>query len=343
MLKIIALDAMGGDHGPQVVVPASAKVLQKHPDVHLILVGQEDLLRPLLGQIAKDLQKRISIQHASEVVGMDESPSSAMRMKKDSSMRKALDLLKEDKALACVSAGNTGALMATARYVLKTLPRIDRPAIMKVFPTHCGKEVRIVDIGANIDSTPENLYQFAAMGSILAAAVSNITRPRVGLLNIGVEEIKGNELVKKTAELLSGNEAINFIGYVEADKIFEDVADVIVCDGFVGNITLKAIEGAITLIAKLAKEEFGRNIFTKLSIAPAKPIIKRMVKRMDPDGHNGAAFLGLDGIVIKSHGSASVDAFACAIEEAVVETEKNIPQLIKQNIGTILHCEVEQN
>ncbi len=341
MLKKIALDAMGGDHGPRVVVAAAIQVLRKHPSIHLILVGKESSLRRYVKLLAKkkNIAERLSIHHASEVVESDESPSSAMRSKKDSSMRVAIDLVKSGEALACVSAGNTGALMATARFVLKTLPGIDRPAIVSALPTHLGKDVRLLDLGANVDSSPEHLYQFAVMASILTRAVEGIESPRVALLNIGEEDIKGNDLVKKTAELLSNNKALNYIGYIEADKIFSDVTDVIVCDGFVGNVALKTIEGAIKLMADLAKEEFCRNIFTKLSILPAKPILKRMVKRLDPERHNGATFIGLDGIVVKSHGGASANAFAWAIEEAVIETEKNIPQLIREQVATLLNSE----
>jgi glycerol-3-phosphate acyltransferase PlsX len=336
MLKTIALDAMGGDYGPEVVVPAAIEALNKHPNVELILVGQETSIRPLLKAHSKQDDKRLLVHHASEVVEMSDSPASALRGKKDSSMRIALDLVKERKALACVSAGNTGALMALARHVLRMIPGIDRPAIVTAFPTHRGKEVRLLDLGANVDSTPENLYQFAIMGTILSAAVNDLESPRVGLLNIGEEDIKGNELVKKAAELLSNNKAINYVGYVEGDKLFEDVADVVVCDGFVGNVTLKTIEGAVKLIYELAREEIYRNIFTKLLVAPAKPILKRMVKRLDPESHNGATLLGLDGIVVKSHGSASARGFAHAIEEAIIETEKNVPDLIKQRINSFL-------
>lgn len=339
MSKTIALDAMGGDHGPKVVVPAAAQVLARHPDVHLILVGQEDKLHDLVKDHIKIGKERLTIHHAPEVVGMDESPSNALRQKKNSSMRIALDLVKDQRALACVSAGNTGALMATARFVLKTLPGIDRPAIVTGFPSHHGKETRILDLGANVDSSPENLYQFAVMGSILSSAVDGIARPRIALLNIGEEEIKGNDLVKKAAELLSANEALNYVGFIEADKLFDDMADVIVCDGFVGNVMLKSMEGVIKFIANLAREEFLRNIGTKILIAPARPLIKRMIKRIDPERHNGAVLIGLDGIVVKSHGRATVNAFAYAIEDAVIETEKNIPQLIKQQVEKLLKSE----
>ncbi len=337
MLRTIALDAMGGDYGPEVVVPAAAIALKQYADIKLLLVGQEQRLQPLLQQHLAPFKERALIHHASEVVAMDESPSSAMRSKKDSSMRVALDLVKSGVAQACVSAGNTGALMATARFVLKTLPKIDRPAITTTFPTaFSGKDIRILDLGANVDSTPEHLYQFAVMGTLLSQAVDNIDKPRIALLNIGEEEIKGNELVKKTAELLSEHAGIHYVGYIEADNLFDDLADVVVCDGFVGNVMLKSIEGVVKFVAKLAREECLKNSMTKLLMAPAKPLLTRMMKRVDIDNHNGAALLGLNGIVIKSHGGASVKGFAAAIRDAVIETEKNIPQLIAERVETFL-------
>lgn len=336
-LKTIALDAMGGDHGPLVVVPAAAEVLRRHPSIHLILVGHATKLNDLVQQHITEGRDRVTVVHADQVVGMDESPVLALRHKKQSSMRIALDLVKEGRALACVSAGNTGALMATARFVLKTLPGIDRPAIVTGFPTRAGKETRILDLGANVDSTPENLYQFALMGSILSQAVDGVKRPRVALLNIGEEDIKGNELVKQAAVLLAANKSLHYIGYIEADRLFDDKADVIVCDGFVGNVALKTIEGVIRFMRELAREEFLRNFFTKLLIAPARVLIKRLIKRLDPERHNGAVLVGLDGIVVKSHGGATITAFAYAIEEAVIETEKNVPALIKEQFERMLN------
>jgi len=269
---------MGGDHGPRILIPAALQVLKAHPDLHLILVGKEEVLAPLLKSRGASLSDRWSIQHASEEVEMDDLPSQALRTKKDSSMRVAINLVKEGRAQACVSAGNTGALMATARFVLKTLPGINRPAIMTRFPTQVGKEVRVLDLGANIDSSAEHLYQFAVMGSIVAAAVDNIDRPAVGLLNIGAEEIKGNEQVKQTAELLSQNDWINYIGYIEGNDIFSGVADVVVCDGFVGNIALKACEGISKLISFYTREAFRENWWSKLAAIPAMPVLQRLRK-----------------------------------------------------------------
>ncbi len=331
----IAVDAMGGDHGPQVVVPASLNVLKLHPELKLILVGRQEIIEPLLLGL-DDLKDRIEVHHASQQVTMDESPAIALRYKKDSSMRVCINLVKNNIAQACVSAGNTGALMATARFVLKTLPGIDRPAIMARLPTLTGKEVRILDLGANVDSSAEQLYQFGVMGSVVASAVDNIPNPRVGLINIGEEQIKGNGLVKETAQLLSQNSALNYIGYVEGNAVFAGVADVVVCDGFVGNVMLKSVEGISKLISHFFKEEFQRGIFGKLAALAAYPYLSRAKKRMDPRERNGASLLGLEGIVIKSHGGADIMAFAVAIEEAVIEAKKNIPELIRQRVSLLL-------
>ncbi len=247
---------MGGDHGPPVIVPACLRVLAHYSGLRLILVGQREVLDEELKKHSAEQTDRLIVHHASECVAMDESPSHALRTKKDSSMRVAINLVKEGQAAACVSAGNTGALMATARFVLKALPGIDRPAIISVFPTRTGKNMRMLDLGANVDSTPENLFQFAVMGSVLAAAVDNIPTPNVYLLNIGHEDIKGNELVKQTAQLLMNSKAVNYAGFIEADKIYDGYADVVVCDGFVGNIALKTSEGVAGLISRFLKKHF---------------------------------------------------------------------------------------
>lgn len=335
-MKTISIDAMGGDLGPSVTVPAALQVLRKHPDLKLIFVGLPDALQFALVKADSHLKNRFEIQPATEVVAMDESPAIALRSKKDSSMRVAIDLVKEGRAQACVSAGNTGALMATARFVLKTLPGIDRPAILAQFPTMTSRDVRVLDLGANVDSTPEQLLQFAVMGSVAAKAVDNLSNPSVGLLNIGSEDIKGNEQVKKAAELLSQCNAINYSGYVEGDDIFYGAADIVVCDGFVGNAVLKACEGTLRLISEFAKQEIKRNWLTKLSVLPAIPVLNRLKNRIDPRKKNGATFLGLNGTVIKSHGGADEFAFACAIEQALLEIEKNVPELIRERVGSIL-------
>jgi glycerol-3-phosphate acyltransferase PlsX len=333
----IAIDAMGGDHGPEVTVPAALQALRDFSQLKLVLVGDKHLLETLLTMHHAKIDDRLSIQHASEQVTMDEAPSQALRNKKDSSMRVAINLVKEGIAQACVSAGNTGALMATARFVLKMLPGIDRPAICTTFPTlKPGKEVHVLDLGANVDSCADHLYQFAVMGSVLASALDNIERPKVGLLNIGQEEIKGNDQVKRTAQLLSESKMINYYGYVEGNDFFSGKVDVIVCDGFVGNVALKTIEGAIKLLSTYAKEEFNRSLFTKLSGLIAMPVLKRFKKRLDPDRQNGASLIGLQGIVIKSHGSASITAFYYAIREAMAEVENNIPERIGHEVSIML-------
>lgn len=327
---------MGGDFGPKITVPASLSILKKHQNLRLILVGEEALIRQELNRHTnKATEKdRLEILHASEQVGMDELPSVALRTKKDSSMRIAINQIKEGRAAACVSAGNTGALMAVARFVLKTLPGVDRPAIITSLPTiKPNKEVRMLDLGANVDSDAQHLFQFAVMGSVLVSALDNIRQPKVALLNIGQEEIKGNDQVKHTAQLLQESNAVNYIGYIEGNDIFAGVADVVVCDGFVGNISLKTLEGAANLFATYVKQGFNRNWLTKLSALIAKSSLSFVKKSMDPGKRNGASLIGLQGIVIKSHGGAKTKAFANAIEEALHEVENNIPQLIGQEVG----------
>jgi glycerol-3-phosphate acyltransferase PlsX len=333
----IAVDAMGGDYGPPVVVPACLQVLKHYPALHLFLVGDNDTLQKALQTYPDYDANRLIIQHASQRVEMDESPSHALRTKKDSSMRVAINLVKESKAEACISAGNTGALMATARFVLKTLPGIDRPAIISTFPTiKEGKKMRMLDLGANVDSSAEHLFQFAVMGSVLASAIDNISNPKVYLLNIGHEDIKGNELVKQTAQLLANTQAIQYGGYIEGDQIYQGNADVVVCDGFVGNVALKTSEGVAVFIRNLLKEAYKRNWLTKIAGLISLPVLKSLVKRIDPDRYNGACFIGLRGIVIKSHGGAKVSAFASAIEEAILQVKNNVPQRIGAEVEHLL-------
>lgn len=334
----IAIDAMGGDHGVTVTVPAALDMLRRHKHLQLILVGDETLIQE---QIASHHRKadanRLKIQHASQHITMDESPSKALRNKKDSSMRVAINLVKEGAAAACVSAGNTGALMATARFVLKTLPGIDRPAIITALPTYdVTKEVRVLDLGANVDSCADHLYQFAVMGSVLVSAIKGIPNPKVSLLNVGEEEIKGNDQVKRTAQLLSESKNVNYIGYIEGDDIFKSIADVVVCDGFVGNIVLKAIEGALKLLGYHIKKELKKSWYARFIALISIPILRSFKKKLDPDRHNGASLIGLQGIVIKSHGGANQQAFVTAIEEAILEVEKNVPQLIGERVSMML-------
>lgn len=326
----IALDAMGGDHGPGVTVPAALHILTKAPDLNIILVGDQNILEQEIQNAGGKIGDRINIVHASQVVAMDELPSQALRGKKDSSMRVAINLVKEGKAHACVSAGNTGALMATARFVLKTLPGIDRPAICTMLPSLSG-HTHVLDLGANIDSSADHLFEFAVMGSVLASAVDNNPRPTVGLLNIGEEEIKGNERVKEAARLLNGSD-LNYIGFVEGDGIYLNSTDVVVCDGFIGNVMLKASEGVAKLFAMFLKAEFKRNPLTMLAGLITIPVLKAFRKRIDPRSYNGASLLGLQGIVVKSHGGADQYAFGKAILEARKEVIKDVPNMISQQI-----------
>jgi glycerol-3-phosphate acyltransferase PlsX len=330
----IALDAMSGDNGPSAVIPAALDALEKHPGIRLILVGDQQIITDELNRHGGSLGNRLGIQHASQIVGMDELPSQALRGKKDSSMRVAINLVKEGTAQACVSAGNTGALMATARFVLKTLPGIARPAIITALPTIRGHS-HVLDLGANIDCSAEHLYQFAVMGSVLCSAVDEIDRPTIGLLNIGEEEIKGNEQIKDSARLLSQS-SLNYYGFVEGDDIYKGTTDVVVCDGFNGNVALKTSEGLAKMISHYMKQEFKRNILTKLAGLAALPVLRAFRKRIDPRAYNGASLVGLRGIVIKSHGSADAFSFGSAIHEAIVEVNKNVPELIKEELGSHL-------
>ncbi len=326
----VALDAMGGDRGIDVTVPAALAALQREPTLKLFLVGQRDLLTDALVRQRGTESERLVIHNATEIVAMDEPPAQALRGKKDSSMRAAVELVKQGAAQAAVSAGNTGALMATARFVLKTLPGIDRPAIVTNLPTvHC--HVHVLDLGANVDCSAEQLLQFAIMGSILVTAVEGKSRPRVGLLNVGQEDIKGNETVKKAAELLRASH-VNYVGFVEGDKIYDGDLDVIVCDGFVGNAVLKASEGLARMLSQFMLEEFKRSWLERLAGVAALPVLHAFRKRVDPRRYNGATFLGLTGTVIKSHGSADAFAFEQAIHEAVSEANNQVPDRIGREL-----------
>lgn len=318
----IALDAMGGDFGPEVVVPAALGYLKKQKNVRLMLVGLPDKIQEALDRHEGTLSDRLEIVPASQVVGMDEEPKAALKNKKQSSMRIALDMVKEKKADACVSAGNTGALMATSRFVLKMLPGVERPAICSFLPTSTGS-VCVLDLGANVNCTALNLLQFAIMGSILVSAVEHIESPTVALLNIGEEAIKGNEVVKEAGELLR-NSGLNFCGNVEGDGIFFSGYDVVVCDGFVGNVALKVIEGAAKLFAQFLRKEFSRTFWTKLAALCAIPVMRAFKRRFDPRHYNGAMLLGLKGIVVKSHGSADIFSYTQAIHRAVEEVRGGV-------------------
>lgn len=319
---------MGGDHGVSVVVPAALDFLRRDPEVDLVLVGREAAIREQLGSAQPP--PRLRIQHAAQEVGMDEQPSKALRGKKDSSMRVAIDLVKAGEADACVSAGNTGALMATARFVLKMLPNVDRPAIITAVPSIEGR-TWLLDLGANVDCTAQHLFQFAVMGSELVASVDEVKQPRIGLLNIGQEEIKGNEQVKKAHELLQAS-SLNYVGYVEGDQVYRGGTDVVVCDGFVGNVALKSSEGVAKMVAHFLRQGFRRNLFTRIAGVVALPVMRRLKDTIDPRRYNGASLLGLRGIVIKSHGGADVLAFENAIRIAKKAVITNVPEHIAASV-----------
>ena len=325
----IAVDCMGGDHGPSVTLPACRHFLEGHADAQLLLVGRPESL----GAFSHPRAKLVA---ASEVVGMDDPLEIALRRKKDSSMRVAIQQVKDGVAQAAVSAGNTAALMAISRYLLKTLDGIDRPAIAGQVPNAKGEATTVLDMGANVDCSAEHLLQFAMMGSALVSVLSGNDSPSVGLLNIGEEAIKGNEVIKKAGELLrtaakAGD--LNFYGNVEGNDIFKGTADIVVCDGFVGNVALKASEGLATMIVDFLKMEFSRSIFTKVAAIAAYPIISALKKRMDHRRYNGGALLGLRGLVFKSHGSADDLAFQYALTRAYDAARNNLLDRVKVRIA----------
>ena len=327
----IAIDAMGGDHGPHVTVKAAIDFLRREPDVNIVLVGLGDVIAAELKIHKSEPGPRLRIHHASEVVKMDDPLPVALRGKKDSSMRVTADLVKRGEADAGVSAGNTGALMAVSRFVLKTLPGIDRPAIASSLPARTGCTY-MLDLGANVDCEPEHLYQFAVMGAALVAAVEHKERPSVGLLNIGEEAIKGNDVVKRAGELLRAS-SLNFKGNVEGDDIYLGGVDVVVCDGFVGNVALKTSEGLAKLMADNLRGEFRRNVLTRLAGLIALPVLRAFKRKLDPRRYNGASLLGLNGVIIKSHGSADVFSFGHAISKAVEEVRGGLLRRIAEQIG----------
>ncbi len=326
--KNIALDAMGGDHGPSVTVPAARKALKEISDISLVLVGDEQQLKAEIERTGLQQENRLSIHHASEVVGMDESPVHALKKKKDSSMRVAIDLVKSQQVQACVSAGNTGALMATGKFVLKTIPGISRPAICTMLPSMTG-QTHMLDLGANLECTAENLREFAIMGSVLAQSVEGVESPLVGLLNIGSEAMKGSETIKQANQLISDC-GLNYYGFVEGDDIYKGTVNVIVTDGFAGNVSLKTGEGLAALVNYVLKREFKKSLITRLAALIALPVLKAVRKILDPRRYNGASLLGLNGIVVKSHGGADTSSFFNAIKIANIEIENNVPQRISR-------------
>ena len=329
----VAVDCMGGDHGAHVTVPAVLDYLARDPDCAFILVGRQDVIEAELARCKARTSERLRLRHAAQVVEMDEQPASALRGKKDSSMRVAIDLVKKGEAQASVSAGNTGALMAISRFVLRTLPGIDRPAIATILPTLKG-HTYVLDLGANVDCTAEHLLQFGIMGSELVSSVDGKAEPTVGLLNIGQEDIKGNDVVKRAAELLRASD-LNFRGNIEGDDIYKGTTDVVVCDGFVGNVALKTSEGLAQMLATYLREEFTRSFLTKIAGLMASPVIKAFKHRVDHRRYNGATLIGLRGVVIKSHGSADVFAFGFAIQRAVEEARTGVLRHIEERMSHI--------
>ncbi len=318
----IAVDAMGGDMGAKACVPAGLSMLRSHPDLEILFVGLPEVVKPYL-DAATDVADRATLVAAEQVVGMDEAPADALRKKKKSSLRIAINLVKSGDAHACVSAGNTGALMATGRFVLKTLPGIDRPAIMASIPTLAGSTF-MLDLGANTDCTSDHLYQFAIMGAVVASQVEGIKNPSVGLLNIGEEDIKGNDTVREAAAKLSAS-SLNYVGFIEGNDISQHKADVVVADGFSGNVALKVMEGTARLIRQYLKDEFAGGIYGKIAGAISLPVLRKLADRLDPRHYNGANLIGLNGIVIKSHGGADEVAFERAINIALIEVQQDVP------------------
>lgn len=328
--SVIAIDAMGGDHGPHCIVPASLSCLADTPSLHLILVGQPAVLNPLVSAFPGVDRSRVSVFQADEFITMDERPAQALRGKPSSSMRLMLELVRDGKADAAVSAGNTGALMALSKYILKTLPGIDRPAMCTLVPTQAGSCL-LLDIGANVDCDVEHLRQFAVMGSTVMQALGN-ERPRVALLNVGAEEVKGNQQVKLAADLLRQARDIHFTGFIEGDGLYRGEADVVVCDGFVGNILLKSSEGLAGLISSRLEAHFRRSPLSRLAGIVARPFLRQLQAELAPSTYNGASFLGLQGIVVKSHGAAGEAGFQAAIRHALAETRRNLPGRLRARL-----------
>lgn len=331
----IALDAMGGDIGPPITIPAALEMLHEHTHLKFIVCGDKYQITPLLKNKSPRILDRLTVVHCSQVVAMGDIPSVALRTKTDSSMRKAIDLVKDKSASACVSAGNTGALLTMAVRVLKMLPGIKRPALVSAIPNSTDHRTYMLDLGANVACDEQILYQFALMGSVVGEK-NKIKSPKIGLLNVGEEEIKGSEVIKKAAKLIKEDKSLNYIGYVEGNDIFSDKADVIVCDGFAGNIALKSCEGLSQAVVRHIQKFASENWRSKLLTAIALPIFKKLYKQMNPEHYNGASLLGLRGIVIKSHGNASKYAFKCAIQEAMNEICHQVPDKIGNRIEMTL-------
>jgi glycerol-3-phosphate acyltransferase PlsX len=335
----ISIDCMGGDHGPSVTIPAALSFVNREPNVELILVGLEGVLRAELKKHKALDHPRLSLVDAAEVVAMDDSLEVALRRKKNSSMRVAIELVKDRRADACVSAGNTGALMAISRYVLKTMQGIDRPAICSILPNQKDGPTYMLDLGANVDCEPAHLHQFAIMGSVLVAAMEGKPKPTIGLLNVGTEDIKGNDVVKQTAKLLRADHergVLNFYGNVEGNDIFKGTTDIVVCDGFVGNVTLKASEGLARLFKTVVTAEFKRNPINMLGALIARGALNAISRRLNPSRYNGASLLGLRGLVFKSHGSADAYSYEWAINRAFDAAKYNVLAHISETIAELM-------
>jgi glycerol-3-phosphate acyltransferase PlsX len=322
---------MGGDFGLRVSIPAAVSAISQFTDLDIFLVGDEPAIK---SELTESDTQRFTIIHAPDVVLMSDKPSQALRKKKQSSMRIALDLLHSQQVDAVVSAGNTGALMAISCYVLKTLPGIDRPAICSVVPAANGHSY-LLDLGANVDSCAEHLHQFAIMGSALAQAVDGVNEPRIALLNIGEEEIKGNEQVKLASKLIEADQQLNYVGFIEGDGIFSDKADVIVADGFVGNVALKVCEGTAGYISDVVQAEFKQNFLSRIAGFFAVSVLKRVYQKLDPQQYNGASLLGLQGVVVKSHGSSTQLGFVNAIGQARLEVTSNMLEVIDTQLAAL--------
>ncbi|HVK95888.1 MAG TPA: phosphate acyltransferase PlsX [Noviherbaspirillum sp.] len=335
----ISIDCMGGDHGPSVTIPAAVSFVNREPDAELILVGLEDVIRNELKKLRASDHPRLSVVNATEVIAMDDSLEVALRRKKDSSMRIAINLVKDGRAEVCVSAGNTGALMAISRYVLKTIPGVDRPAICTLIPNQKESPTYMLDLGANVDCEPQHLHQFALMGSALVSALEEKARPTVGLLNVGEEDIKGNEAVKQTAALLRADHEkgiLNFYGNVEGNDIFEGTTDIVVCDGFVGNVVLKASEGLGRFVKDALTTEFKKNPLNLLGALIARGAIKAFSQRMNPSRYNGASLLGLRGLVFKSHGGENAYGYEWALKRAFDAAKHDVLSRISKAITELM-------
>jgi glycerol-3-phosphate acyltransferase PlsX len=329
---ILAVDAMGGDHGPAVTVPAVARILRRRPQLQIQLVGDAATINEQLNRAGLADSARVTVIHATQVVAMDDPVNVALRNRRDSSMRIAINQVRSGHAHAAISAGNTGALMAVSRFVLKTLPGIDRPAICTAIPHEQG-QCHMLDLGANVDVESQHLLQFALMGDALARAVEGLDQPRVSLLNIGEEAIKGSDTVKEAAERFEADPVLHYDGFVEGDGVFKGEADVVVCDGFTGNVALKTMEGVASMLGGMIRAEINRTVLTRVAGLLSLPWLRKLKTRMNPERYNGASLLGLDGIVVKSHGGADVDGFASALEVAAREAQRNVPALIRHHLG----------